>query len=52
MGGYGYHYYPRLPVGYRTVTYGANRYYLYDNVYYTPYVYQGATVYVTVPPPF
>jgi hypothetical protein len=51
IGSGNYFYYPRLPVGYRTVVAGPTTYYVSNNVYYRPYIYGGQTVYLVVPPP-
>jgi len=46
-----YYYYPDLPIGYQTVVVNGTTYYLADGVYYQPYIYEGQTVYMVVPPP-
>jgi len=46
-----YYYYPALPSGCQTVVANGLTYYLCGGVYYMPYLYQGATIYVAVPPP-
>ena len=38
-----------LPPGYQTVVTDGITYYLYDGVYYQPYLYGGQTVYMVVP---
>ena len=44
-----YYGYDSLPVGYQAVVVGGITYYLYDGVYYEPYIYEGQTVYLVVP---
>jgi hypothetical protein len=46
-----FYYYPALPPGCGTVVVGAQYYYFCGGVYYLPYLYQGTTIYVAVPPP-
>jgi hypothetical protein len=46
-----YYFYPVLPPLYQTVVVNGVTYYLADGVYYQPYLYQGQTVYMVVPPP-
>ncbi len=46
-----YYYYPVLPPAYQTVVVNGVTYYLADGVYYQPYIYQGQTVFMVVPPP-
>jgi len=46
-----YYTYPVLPVGYQTVVVNGVTYYFYDDVYYLPYIYEGQTVFMAVPPP-
>jgi hypothetical protein len=46
-----FYYYPVLPTGCGTVAVGGQYYYFCDGVYYLPYLYQGTTIYVAVPPP-
>jgi len=46
-----YYYYPVLPPGYQTVLVRGQPYYVYEGIYYQPYLYQGGTIYVVVPPP-
>jgi len=46
-----YYTYPVLPVGFQTVVVNGVTFYFYDGVYYQPYIYEGQTVYMVVPPP-
>jgi hypothetical protein len=46
-----FYYYPVLPPGCGPVVANGQTYYLCSGVYYLPYLYQGATIYVVVPPP-
>ena len=46
-----YNFYPALPPVYQTVAVNGVIYYLADGVYYQPYLYQGQTMYMVVPPP-
>ena len=45
---YGYY---SLPLGYQQVVLNGITYYLFDGVYYQPYIYGGQTVYLVVPNP-
>jgi hypothetical protein len=44
-----YYYYMSLPVGFQQVVVGGVVYYLFDDVYYLPYIYRGQTVFLVVP---
>jgi hypothetical protein len=46
-----YYVYPALPPACQPVVVGGVTYYLADGVYYQPYLYEGQTVYMVVPPP-
>jgi hypothetical protein len=46
-----YYGYDSLPSGYQQVLMNGMNYYLYDGVYYRPYIYGGQTVYLAVPNP-
>jgi len=49
LGGAQYYGYDSLPLGYQQVVLNQIPYYLYDGVYYQPYIYGGQTVYLVVP---
>jgi hypothetical protein len=49
IGDASYYYYDDLPPNYQTVVIDGITYYLYDGVYYQPYLYGGQTVYMVVP---
>ena len=51
IGDASYYYYDDLPPGYQTVVIDGITDYLFDGVYYQPYVYDGQTVYMVVPAP-
>jgi hypothetical protein len=44
-----YYGYGSLPLGYQQVVLNGITYYLFDGVYYQPYIYGGQTVYLVVP---
>ena len=46
-----YYGYDSLPLGYQQVVLNGIIYYLFDGVYYQPYIYGGQTVYLVVPTP-
>jgi hypothetical protein len=46
-----YYGYNNLPLGYQQVVVNGIIYYLFDGVYYQPYIYGGQTVYLVVPNP-
>ena len=46
-----YYGYDNLPLGYQQVVVDGITYYLFDGVYYQPYIYGGQTVYMVVPNP-
>jgi hypothetical protein len=46
-----YYAYPYLPAGYRPIVINGVTYYLAGGVYYQPYLYEGQTMYLAVPPP-
>ena len=46
-----YYVYSALPIGFQTVVVNGVTYYLFEGVYYLPYIYGGQTVYMAVPPP-
>lgn len=46
-----YYAYPVLPAACQSVVVNGVLYYFCDGVYYQPYIYQGQTVYMAVPPP-
>ena len=46
-----YYLYPGLPPGYQTVVVNGVTYYLANSVYYQPYIYEGRTEFMVVPPP-
>jgi hypothetical protein len=46
-----YYGYDSLPLGYEQVVLNGITYYLYEGVYYQPYIYGGQTVYLVVPAP-
>jgi hypothetical protein len=46
-----YYAYPVLPPGYQTVVVNGVTYYVLDGIYYQPYLYEGQTMYLAVPPP-
>ena len=46
-----YYGYDSLPLGYQQVVLNGITYYLFDGVYYQPYIYGGQTVYLVVPAP-
>lgn len=46
-----YYYYPALPPGCQTVVVNGQSYYLCGGIYYMPYLYEGNTIFVVVPPP-
>jgi hypothetical protein len=46
-----YYAYPALPAVCQTVVVNGVAYYLCDGIYYQPYIYQGQTVYMAIPPP-
>jgi hypothetical protein len=49
LGGAQYYGYNDLPLGYQQVALSGTTYYLYDGVYYQPYIYGGQTVYLVIP---
>jgi hypothetical protein len=51
IGDASYYYYDDLPPDYQTVVNDGITYYLFDGVYYQPYIYEGQTVYMVVPVP-
>jgi hypothetical protein len=51
IGGAQFYIYPALPVGFTTVVVNGITYYLFNGVYYQPYIYEGTTQYMVVPPP-
>ena len=51
LGDLQYYAYPTLPAVCQTVVVNGVAYYLCDGIYYQPYIYQGQTVYMAVPPP-
>ena len=44
-----YYGYNTLPVGYQQVVINGVVYYLFDGVYYLPYIYNGQTIYIVAP---
>jgi hypothetical protein len=51
LSGAQYYAYNTLPFGYQSVVVNGLQYYLLNGIYYQPYLYQGQTVYMIVPPP-
>ena len=49
LAGAQYYGYDTLPLGYQQVVLNGTVYYLFDGVYYQPYIYGGQTVYLVVP---
>jgi hypothetical protein len=49
LNGAQYYGYNDLPIGYQTVVINGITYYLFDGVYYLPYIYGGQTVYLVAP---
>ena len=49
LGGAQYYGYGSLPLGYQHVVLNGITYFLFDGVYYHPYIYRGQTVYLVVP---
>jgi hypothetical protein len=49
LGGAQYYGYDSLPLGYQLVVLDGITYYLFDGVYYQPYIYGGQTVYLVAP---
>ena len=49
IGDASYYYYDDLPPDYQTLVINGLTYFLYDGVYYQPYIYGGQTVYMVVP---
>jgi hypothetical protein len=46
-----YYGYDSLPIGYEVVVVNGITYYVFDGVYYQPYIYGGHTEYLAVPDP-
>jgi hypothetical protein len=51
FGGAQYYGYYSLPLGYQEVVLNGIIYYLFNGVYYQPYIYGGQTIYLVVPSP-
>jgi hypothetical protein len=51
VGPYQYYAYPALPPGYQVVVVNGITYYVVGRVYFQPYIYEGQTMYLAVPPP-